>query len=359
MKRHLILVTAITMLFQVFFLPELRGQLIENPEAEYLRIRSIAFEGDYETSSAAARNLLSQYPDYGDAGILLARILAWKKDYKQALAVVDSVLLKDPENTDALSARKDILQWSKGSSPVSDDLRAGYSFDTFSDPYSRFWQVFKAGAGHRFGWGPAAAAVNIGNLHAGDTVGINATEVQFEAEAWPTLTEKNYAYLSYAYSPGIYFPRHRAAVEVWQMLPAGFAISAGLNYYYFRRNIFIAGLSAEKYLGNYWFSAKGFFYFKDKGITTSLYLNARRYFNNTDYLQAGIGTGTAPDEPFDIETDIMRLNAYSFRLSYNSALTSRITIKAGAGYSREEHAENRWRNRFEGNIILIYALRMK
>lgn len=359
MMRQRIAVTAIAMLLQLSFLPGLHSQLIENPEAEYMRIRTLAFGGDYETASTAARNLLNQYPDYGDAGILLGRILAWKKDYRQALEVIDSVLKKDPDNADALSARKDILQWSRGSSPVSDDLRAGYSFDAFSEPYSRFWQVFNAGAGHRFGWGPASAAVNIGNLHAGDTIGITATEVQFEAEAWPTLTEKNYAYLSYAYSPGIYFPRHRASVEVWQMLPAGFAISAGLNYYYFRRNIFIAGLSAEKYIGQYWLSAKGYFYFKDGGITTSIYLNARRYFNNTDYLQAGIGAGTAPDEPFDIETDIMRLSAYSFRLSYNVAMTPRITMKAGAGFSREEHAENSWRNRFEGNIIFIYALRMK
>jgi YaiO family outer membrane protein len=267
--------------------------------------------------------------------------------------------MKEPDNADALSAKRDIMQWSKGSTPVATDIRAGYSFDAFSEPYNRFWQVLNVGAGHRFGWGPAVAGINIGNINIEDTATIRETDIQFIAEAWPTLTDKNYAYLAYAFSPGAYFPKHRAAVEIWQMLPDGWAVSAGLNYYYFTRNIFIAGLSVEKYISKYWFSAKGFVYFKDDGPTTSFFLNARRYFNNTDYLQAGIGAGTAPDEPFDVQTDLMRLNAYSFRLTGNVAITGKLTLRAGVGYSREEYSENVWRNRFEGNINFIYALKMK
>jgi YaiO family outer membrane protein len=359
MIRYTILSVTVLILSCLIIPTDLFSQQTNDPEAEYLRIRSVAFQGDYKAAAADARKLVNEYPEYGDARILLSRILAWQKDYKQALSVIDTLLVTDPENADALSVKKDISLWSKESTPVSTDIRAGYSFDSFSEPYSRFWQVFKIGAGHKFSFGPAAAGLNIGNANIRDTSAINKTEVQFEAEAWPTISSKNYAYLAYAYSPGIYFPRHRAALEVWQMLPAGWAVSAGLNYYYFNRNIFIAGLSVEKYISKYWFSVKGFFYFKDQGITTSFYLNARRYFNDTDYLQAGIGTGTAPDEPFDVQTDVMRLSAYSCRLAYNVSLTHKITMRAGAGYSREEYSENSWRNRFEGNISLIYALKMK
>ena len=254
------------------------SQKADDPESEYLRIRTMAFDGDYATAAAAARTLVNEVPSYGDARILLGRILAWQKDYKNAAAVIDTLLLTEPDNQDALAARRDITLWSKESSPVSTDIRAGYFFDTFSEPYSRYWQVFKAGAGHRFNWGPAAAGINIGNLNTGDPEYISATEVQFEVEAYPQITKKNYAYLAYAYSPGTYFPQHRAAVELWQVLPAGFAISAGLNYYYFDRSAYIALASVEKYLGKYWLSAKVFVYFKDDGPTTSLYLYARRYF---------------------------------------------------------------------------------
>jgi YaiO family outer membrane protein len=338
---------------------QLLSQETFNPETEYLRIRTIAFDGDYATAAAAARKLVNAYPAYGDARVLLGRILAWQKDYENAAAVIDTLLMTEPNNGDALAAKRDITLWSKENTPVATDIRAGYYFDYFTEPYSRFWQVFSAGAGHRFGWGPAAAGVNIGNLNVGGSSPFTATELQFEAEAYPHLGAKNYAYLSYAYSPGNYFPTHRAAFELWQVLPAGWAISGGLNYYYFDRNIFIGLASVEKYLGKYWLSGKVYVYFKDNGPTTSFYLNARRYFNDIDYLQLTLGTGTAPDEPFDIQSDIMRLSANSIRLTYYGRMSKRLFLRVGAGYTREEFQESVLRNRFEGNINLIYAIKMK
>ncbi|HZK60567.1 MAG TPA: YaiO family outer membrane beta-barrel protein, partial [Anaerovoracaceae bacterium] len=109
----------------------------------------------------------------------------------------------------------------------------------------------------------------------------------------------------------------------------------------------------------YWLSVKGFLYFKSDGTTTSFYLNARRYSNDRDYLQVTLGTGTAPDEPFDIQTDLMRLSAHSIRLAYNVSLNNKLMMRIGAGYSREEYEENVWRSRFEGGVNFIYAIKMK
>lgn len=356
MQKWFILFCAVFLLTGIFTDRPLFSQELSDPEAEYMRIRSVAFEGDYTTAAAAARKLVNAYPSYGDARILLGRILAWQKDFLQAAAVIDTLLATDPDNADALAVRRDISLWSKENSPVATDVRAGYSFDSFSEPYDRFWQVFKTGAGHRFDWGPAAAGLNIGTININDTL---TTELQFEAEAWPKISDKNYAFLAYAYSPGKYFPAHRAAAEVWQILPGGWALSAGLNYYRFDRNIFISGLSVEKYITRFWFSLKGYFHFKDDGIRTSFYLNGRRYFNDTDYLQITLGTGTAPDEPIDIQTDIERFSANSIRLSYYGNLTNKLSVRIGAGYSNEEFTEGEWRNRFEGHLNFIYAIKMK
>jgi YaiO family outer membrane protein len=290
---------------------------------------------------------------------LLGRILAWKKDFKNAAAVVDTLLTKEPDNAEALSLKRDIVQWSKENSTESTGIRAGYSFDTFQEPYSRYWQVFSAGAEHRFNWGLAAAGLNIGNANIGEPSPDHATEWQLEAEAYPKFSDKNYAYLAYAYSPGDYFPTHRAAGELWQVLPAGWAASAGMNYYYFNRNIFIALASVEKYIGRYWFSLRGYMYFKDHGVTTSGYLNIRRYFTDINYFQLTLGAGTAPDEPFDIQTDLMRYSAYSARIAYNVALSHKLIMRIGTGYSYEEYLENTWRNRFEGNVNFVYAIKMK
>ncbi len=359
MNSRFILIIIILFSIKIFVSVPLLSQEITDPEAEYARIRAFAFDGKLDTAAADARRLVNSYPAYGDARILLGRILAWQKDYANATAVIDTLLMTEPLNADALSAKRDILTWSKENTQVSTAIRAGYLFDTFSEPYKRFWQVFNAGAEHRFNWGLAAADINIGNAIIGEPSPDNKTEWQLELEAYPKLTARNYAYLDYAYSPGTYFPHHRATAEIWQILPAGWAVSAGLNYYYFNRNIFIALASVEKYIGRYWLSLKGYLYFKDHGLTTSAYFNARRYFNDVNYLQLTLGAGSAPDEPFDIQTDLMRLSAYSARLTYNVSLGTRLVMKAGAGYSYEEYSENIWRNRFEGNINFTYAIKMK
>ena len=73
------------------------SQNTADPESEYLRIRTMAFDGDYANAAAAARKLVNEVPSYGDARILLGRILAWQKDYANAEAVIDTLLLTEPD----------------------------------------------------------------------------------------------------------------------------------------------------------------------------------------------------------------------------------------------------------------------
>ena len=62
-----------------------------------------------------------------------------------------------------------------------------------------------------FNWGLAAGGINIGNAIIGEPTPDNATEWQLEVEAYPKLSAKNYAYLAYAFSPGVYFPRSQGS----------------------------------------------------------------------------------------------------------------------------------------------------
>jgi len=337
------------------------GQTVTDPESEYIRIRSLAISGDFTGAEPAARDLVKQYPDYGDARVLLGRILAWQGRYNEGAAVIDTLLQSDPDNADALEAASDIRRWSRDRSQQNTpptDVRAGYLFDTFSEPYERLWQVFSLGAGHRFSWGTAVASVNLGHMspEPDPLLPVHANSLQLSAEAWPELSKTNYAYIAYAYSPGDWFPRHRAALELWQSFPAGWAVSAGANYYYFTRSIYIGTVSLEKYLGNYWFSARSYFYFKDIGVTTSFYLTARRYFDITDYLQLTVGAGTAPDEPVNIISDLERQKASSVRLTYFNQISSHWAVRAGAGYSYEKYSDTGYRNRFEGSLGIIRGI---
>lgn len=397
------------------------SQIITDPEAEYSRIRSLAHNGNLKEAEVAAISLLDSFPDYGDAWILLARIYGWQEKYDPARGILDSILAKQPDNTDAVEARIDLALWtgennlaveladrilaadptnnsildkknqaekalesadttmavttsSKDSLTISQpgkinatnldktgktDIRAGYYFDTFSEPYGRFWQVFQAGASHLLRFGRVIGGINIGNLHTNADPPVKATEIQFEAEAYPVISQSDYAWLGYAYSPGQYFPAHRITAEYWHSFNWGWVASAGMRYYYFDSNIFIGTLSGEKYYKSWWFSPRAYFYFKNIGITTSLYLTARKYFNDINWLQLTVGFGTAPDEPFDISADLERMNAFSCRLAYFRSITQDLFIRAGIGYSREEYAATLQRNRFEGGLNLIYVLNRK
>ena len=237
--------------------------------------------------------------------ILLGRILAWQKDYEQAAAVIDTLLKTEPDNADALSARRDISLWSK-ETQLSQLIcaLAIHSIISLNHTHGSGRFLLSGQVTNSTGV-PLSADVNIGNLITDAETNLEATEVQFEARGISRLSQKRI--MPTSIMPTVrdtYFPTHRAAVEIWQVLPAGFAVSAGLNYYYFDRNIFIALASVEKYLGKYWLSGKVYVYFKDDGPTTSFYLNVRSYFNDFNYLQLTLGTGTAPDEPFDIQSDI-------------------------------------------------------
>ena len=153
MNRRFILLIVVLLLTRYLITIPVFSQEIYDPEAEYARIKAIAFGGDYITAAADARELVKRYPSYGDARILLGRILSWQKDFANAGAVIDTLLISEPDNVDALSAKGYIMLWSKDNTPVSTGLRAGYSFDNFSVPYNRFWQVFNSGVEHRFSWG--------------------------------------------------------------------------------------------------------------------------------------------------------------------------------------------------------------
>jgi YaiO family outer membrane protein len=402
MKRRSSLLSGLTLSAWLLLTTFSQAQTID-PEVEFIRIRDLAFSGLLTEAEESALILVDSFPTYNDAKVLLARIYAWQKKYDPALGIIESVLTDDRANTDAAEAKGDILRWIAGDKAeaeeaerrrmaeeaeterrrmaeeaeafrsdslaleahkkaISDSLIAarkmeifaGYYFDTFSEPYSRFWQVYRAGGGYLTRYGKVLGAINTGHLIAGGTGATRATDIQLEAEAYPVISPSLYGWLNYAWSPGDYFPGHRASAEIWYSVGSGWVASSGLNYYYFDRNIFISTISAEKYLGSWWFSGRLYFYFKDSGITNSLFVNARKYFNDTDYLQLTAGTGTAPDEPFDIRIDLARLGANTFKIAYNRQLTGQFSVKAGVGYAREEYQETVHRNRFDGTINLSY-----
>lgn len=359
MSRALRLIFPFLLLVTICFPSLSAGQELNNPEAEYERIRLLALDGKSDSALLACRNLIVNFPLYGDAHILLGRIMAWKKDYVVAGHIADSMLKADPANGDAAELRRDINRYKDDGQERSVGIRSGYFFDSFTKPYQRLWQVFGTALEKKFTWGLLSGGVNLGHARAIESGSGGNTEWQVETEAYPEISAGKHAYIAYSFSPGSWFPTHRAALEIWQSLPEGWSISAGLNYYYFSRNNYIALASAEKYTGPWWISLKGYLCFREHGGSVSAYLFMRRYFSGRNYLQLTFGAGSGPDEPYDIRTDLMRYSAYTARLTYNLSLGRPLELKIMTGYVYEEFQNQVFRNRFDGSVNLFYSIKTR
>jgi YaiO family outer membrane protein len=354
--------------------------LYSNPEEGFALMRQHAQQGDYTHAKKIGYSLLEENSAYHDAALYLARIHGWEASYDSAYVLLDRVITEDPELFEAYVTCADLAYWQNNwerleecaekaialepdSAAVFDAYRqaqragaqvAGpeaflhYSYDHFSLPYVRNWHMLTAGGNI-----PVKAATLVPYVNAGYHAGGNqpATDVQINLDAYFKLGKKNHAMGGYGFSPNgsiNYLPIHRAAAEIWQVLPSGFGLSAGLRYFYWDQNFTFLTFSGEKYAGNYWFSLRNYLFFKDYGASTSWYASVRRYFaSRHDHLTFTLGYGTAPDEPLVVVTDLERLSAVSGRVELSKQVNPRIRLAGMLGYAYEEYFDQEYRHRFD------------
>ena len=363
-----------------------------NLEQGFGLMRQRALEGDYASAKLLGYQLLEEKADYYDVALYLARIHGWESSYDSAYELIDEVISQEPDLYEAYQTCVDLAYWENNLSrldscaeealrlvPGSEEilekynlahkpgifqaeypeLFVHYNLDHFSVPYVRNWHLLSAGGLIPLNWGTLIPYVNGGYESAG---GNNpSTDIQFNLDAYLTLGKKNYALLGYGFSPnGVinYLPLHRAAAELWQSLPKGFAVSAGMRYFYWDEHFAFLTLSAEKYAGNWWIAFRPYIFFKDVGVRGSYYLSGRRYFSSKyDHMTLTLGYGAAPDEPVLVVTDLDRLNAITCRLEYNRPLTPGVRMIAMAGYSYEEYTDRAYRNRISMKLGCYFSLK--
>ena len=361
--------------------------LYGDPESGFALMRQRAEAGDYAGAKDLGYRILSENEAYYDVALYLARVHGWDREFIPANRLVDTVISLVPGLYEAYEVCFDLARWESSESrmefcrtgageqfpdsatlldrqlpvegtggegiPVEGaggegaEVLALYSYDHFSRPYARNWHMMTLGLRYPMEKLALLPYLNAG-IHPGD--GGLSGDFQLNLDAYLTLGDKNYAMAGYGFSPDgavNYLPVHRAAAELWQVLPAGFGLSAGFRYFYWEDHFAFLTFSAEKYAGNYWFNFRNYLFFKDYGVSGSYYLSARRYFaGRHDHLTLALGYGTAPDEPLVVISDLDRLNAFSVRLSLSKELGPRIRAVAALSYAREEYDEALSRNRW-------------
>jgi len=132
--------------------------------------------------------------------------------------------------------------------PVSTDIRAGYTFDSFREPYSRLWQVFNAVQDTDLN-GDRIRRTKYWKYQNWWTISFQCFWIADRSWSLAKITSKNYADLEYAYSPGPYFPRHRAQLKYGRFCRL-LGYICRLKLLLFDRSAFIAVSSVESTLAN-------------------------------------------------------------------------------------------------------------
>lgn len=374
------------------------------------KARKAAFENsDYEEARTLAFRALERSPDYHDIRVFVGRTYAWEGSYSSARRAFNYVLERDRYHRQALLAMIDVETWSgqysealkwcetaleyfatdaeflmqkasllettgdpvKAESVYTEilELHPGnvrarnslqqirlarmknkvslsYRHDQFREIFDP-WDFIELQLNRRTGLGSVIGRVQYANRFSTDAV-------QFNVDAYPTITEGLYAYLNLGYSPSSIFPRFRLGTSLYKSLPAAFEAEAGFRYLDFvSSDVWIYTVSLSKYYGNYLFTGRSYFVPSGEGNSHSFSLLIRRYLSGSKkYIGISSGFGSASEE-IRFEEDIQRLDSWFINVEAQFPVSPRVNIGGNAGYDSEEFT-NFTRDRFSFTMYVSY-----
>ena len=140
----------------------------------------------------------------------------------------------------------------------------------------------------------------------------------FEAESYIKYSRKGYAYLDVAWSGSEFLPNYRARGEVyrnWKRFEV--SLGGGVVQAHDYDLIPLATGTLGYYFSDYFVYVRPTLSWMDDGVTKSLFVQGRRYFNKTDFLAVsalrGADTGVSRNmdaiaNTFGLDTWLVRLN---------------------------------------------------
>lgn len=229
---------------------------------------------------------------------------------------------------------------------TADKVLLIYNTDFFNDD-TKQWHFSSIEYQMKENFGTFIPRINFANR-------FSNSEFQFEADAYILFSQKTYLFLNTGFSEGKVFPKGRAGIEFYQVLPNDFELSAGYRYLYFSPNkVNIYTGSLGYYFGDYWISFRPFFVDESGNETKSTFtLTARRYFiDSENYLTLKTGFGSYPISG-NTQADFFRNDSKFFGVDYQFYIFEKTTIQVGFLFENEELSINRSRNRY--NFLLAF-----
>lgn len=293
------------------------------------RARSMATSGQRAQALRLLEMQLLQNPRDDDARTLYGIILTWDGQFDRAKAELRAVVANDPRNLDARQALERVELWSRGPNLHRTQVSLGVNYDDYenTDAWRETFIEFKAA--------PRRGAL-IGRVSHADRFDLD--DNQFEAEAYPRLGQRSYAFLSIGYAPdATLYPESRFGAELYQGFGNGFEASIGARRLDFAdsgaTNVYTGSLS--KYLGNWLIGARVY----DSDTDTAVQFMARRYYGERGgYVGLRLGQGSTRDDVRSA-ADLQSLEIREVAAEGLFTLTDRWVINIRGGLGRDSQQD--------------------
>lgn len=385
------------------------GQQKYNVDSLFSVAQSLAFSGQYQESRALTTKIIGDYPNYYEVALLQAKTYLWESNFNQGIFEIRRIIEADSSSGDAWQSLFDGYLWS-GRADIALTL-----FDTL--PYSlrsknefllvqarifngltRFQESLKLTEvlivrnpnltglqrlhqqnllnvqkqhillDYQF----SNFDANIPNWHwlsfeygfqlKNGPILVRATQIsrfnlpssQIELEWYPRVNEKTSFYTGLGIGEGVLFPRFRAGLELFRILPHAFEWSAGFRHISFPdASITSYTASLSKYYKQFWFNFRPFIIPTAGNVYLTYSLQARRYFKSSrHWLAMTAGLGNSPDMDFrlnrpelQLSNQIFLLDAYWVRLDYQLPFKYSWVAKPFVEWKNEEFLPELYRRR--------------
>ncbi|MEO2128176.1 MAG: YaiO family outer membrane beta-barrel protein [Christiangramia sp.] len=293
-------------------------------------------------------NGLEVHPKSQNLLLLKAKVLKDLKRFPEANTTVNQLLKINPKLTEARS----LLQSIKNVS-ANNEIGIDYEYTYFDKRFEDPWHLAGIDYSRATKIGTIIGRFNYGNR-------FTNSGSQFIVEAYPSISETFYAYVSGGVMiSGSIFPDYRAGFSLYANLPASFEGEVGFRMLNFGGdNTWIYTASVGKYVSNFWFNLRTYQTPSNDRVSQSYSLTTRYYFGGADdFLSLRLGTGISPDNE---SNNILYNDGNPYNLkSHNVTLDYRFTVKnsniffISGSLQNQEYQQNTRGNQISGSLGYI------
>jgi YaiO family outer membrane protein len=237
---------------------------------------------------------------------------------------------------------------SKGTAQTTDSLKNAvtltYNYYHFNKQFTSDWQIGNIEYKRQTKAGAFLGRFNYANR-------LQQNGWQAEAEAYPVLSKKVYAYAGIGYSGQMpVFPKWRSGASLFVSLPKAWEVEGGFRQLYFDKNIWIGTAGVSKYAGSWLLNFRSYISMDAPVANQAYFFTLRNYFKNEkDYAWLQLGSGISPDEARNVQlTAKNNLSSRCINAGSKLSLSKRTQMLLSLGYWRNEYGQDIYGNQFFG-----------